>query len=99
MGYQASSEYLSDISHPAPSASETSVCSVEPGSTEDVSKIVRRSDLTQQHVSTRIFLIDPYPGIKADALCGEGWRTRREPGIFLDGGCTDFDDTLQRDNC
>jgi hypothetical protein len=40
-GYPASSGYSLDISHPAPSASEASVCSVEPGTAEDVSKIVR----------------------------------------------------------
>jgi hypothetical protein len=50
MGYQASLGYVSDNSHPAPSASEESVCSVEPGSAEDVSKIVRCSDLTKQHL-------------------------------------------------
>jgi hypothetical protein len=96
MGYQASSEYSFDISHPADSASEASVCSVEPGSAEDVSKIVRYSDLTQQDLPTRIF-VDTYPGIKPNALCREGWRTRREPGIFLNDGRTDCDDTLQRD--
>ncbi|KAF8489270.1 hypothetical protein F5888DRAFT_1747381 [Russula emetica] len=36
----SSSEYLLDISHPSPLASEASFCSVEPGSAEDVSKIV-----------------------------------------------------------
>ncbi len=97
MRYQDSSEYLLDISHPTPSASDASVCSVEPGSAEDVSKIVRHSDITQQPLPTRIFYIDTYPGIKPNALCGEGWGTRREPGIFLDEGRTDCDDTLQRD--
>jgi len=96
-GYKDSSEYLFDISHPAPSASEVSVCSVEPGSVEDVSKIVRSSDLMQQpHLPTHI-IIDTYPWIKANAICSEGWRARREPRILLDDGCTDYDDTLQRD--
>ena len=39
-GNQATPEYLLDLSHASASSSETSVCSVEPGSTEDVSKIV-----------------------------------------------------------
>ena len=97
LGYQASSEYLLDISHPAPSASEVSVCSVEPGSAEDVSKIVRYYDMTQQHMLTRNF-VDTYTGIKPNALCSEGWRTRREPRIFRDAGRTDIDETLQQDN-
>ena len=96
MGYQASSEYLLDISHPAPSASEASICSVEPGSAEDVSKIVRHSNLTKRHFPTRTF-IDTYLGIKPNSLCCEGRRTRREPRIFRDAGRTDIDDTLQRD--
>ena len=40
MGNQASSEYVLDLSHASASSSQVSVCSVEPGSTEDVSKIV-----------------------------------------------------------
>ena len=40
MGNQATPEYLLDLSHASASSSEASVCSVEPGSTEDVSKIV-----------------------------------------------------------
>ena len=38
---QASSNYLSDISHASLSSTEASACSVEPGSSEDVSEIVR----------------------------------------------------------
>jgi len=38
--FPPSNEYSFDISHPAPSASEASVCSVEPGSAEDLSKII-----------------------------------------------------------
>jgi hypothetical protein len=94
MGYQASSECSFGISHSAPSALEASVRSAEPGSAEDVSKIVRCSDLTQQDLPTRVF-VDTCPGIKPNPLCGKGWRTLREPGIFLDDGRTDFDDTLQ----
>ena len=40
MDNQATTEYLLDISHASASSSQASVCSVEPGSTEDVSKIV-----------------------------------------------------------
>jgi hypothetical protein len=39
-GDQAAPEYLLDISHAASSSSQASACSVEPGTTEDVSKIV-----------------------------------------------------------
>ena len=41
IGDQAASEYLFDISHASSASSEESACSVEPGSAEDVSKIVR----------------------------------------------------------
>ncbi len=44
---QASPEYLIDISHPSAASSQASTCSVEPGSAEDVSKIV--SHLYQTH--------------------------------------------------
>src|SRR6267154_5609852 len=40
MGDQASTEYLIDISHASAASSQASTCSVEPGSVEDVSKIV-----------------------------------------------------------
>ncbi|KAH9060550.1 FAD-binding domain-containing protein [Lactarius vividus] len=39
--FPPSTQYLSDISHYAPSSSQESACSVEPGTTEDVSKILR----------------------------------------------------------
>jgi hypothetical protein len=45
MGHQAAPEYLLDILHAASSSSQASACSVEPGSTEDVSKIVSFLDL------------------------------------------------------
>jgi hypothetical protein len=41
IGDKAASEYLFDISHASSASSEASACSVEPGSAEDVSKIVR----------------------------------------------------------
>lgn len=40
MSNQATPEYLLDLSHASASSSQASVCSVEPGSTDDVSKIV-----------------------------------------------------------
>jgi hypothetical protein len=46
MGIQAAPEYLLDMSHASASSLEASVCSVEPGSAEDVSKIVSDSDIT-----------------------------------------------------
>jgi hypothetical protein len=39
-GDQAVPEYFLDISHAISSSSQASICSVEPGSAEDVSKIV-----------------------------------------------------------
>ncbi len=46
MAVQAAPEYLLDVSHASASSSEASVCSVEPGSAEDVSKIVSDSNTT-----------------------------------------------------
>jgi hypothetical protein len=40
MDDQASPEYLIDISHPSAASSQASTCSVEPGSADDVGKIV-----------------------------------------------------------
>ncbi len=40
MSNEATPEYMTDIWHAAISSSEVSACSVEPGSSEDVSKIV-----------------------------------------------------------
>ena len=40
MSNQATPEYVLDLSHASASSSQSSVCSVEPGSTDDVSKIV-----------------------------------------------------------
>src|SRR6266849_2644057 len=40
MDDQASPEYSIDISHPPAASSQASTCSVEPGSAEDVGKIV-----------------------------------------------------------
>lgn len=42
MDNQATPEYLLDISHASASSSHASVCSVEPGSTDDLSKIVNQ---------------------------------------------------------
>ncbi|KAH9042476.1 FAD-binding domain-containing protein [Lactarius pseudohatsudake] len=39
--FPSSTQYLSDIYHYAPSSTQESACSVEPGTTEDVSKILR----------------------------------------------------------
>jgi hypothetical protein len=41
MDDQADPEYSFDISHAASSSTEASACSVEPGSAEDVSEIVK----------------------------------------------------------
>ena len=91
---QASTNYLSDISHSSISSTESSACSVEPGSTEDVNVIVRYPDPTHQPLLTHIFTA-AYPRINSNALRGEGWRTRLEPGVFLDERCTDCDVALQ----
>jgi hypothetical protein len=54
MDDQAAPEYLLGMAHTSASSSEVSACSVEPGSTEDVSKIVRHLDLLHQLLPTRI---------------------------------------------
>ena len=80
---QAAPEYFLDISHAASSSSQASTCAVEPGSAEDVSKIVSYLHLMQQLLPIHIF-IATYSGIEANTLCGERWRTRYEPRVFLD---------------
>jgi hypothetical protein len=96
MGDQATSEYLSDISHYSFASSEASACTVEPGSAEDVSKIVRSSDPLHQLFPTRIF-IAMYPGTKPNTICSERWGARHKPGIFLNERRADHDVPLQRD--
>jgi len=54
MGDQAAPEYLLDMAHTSASSSEMSACSVEPGSTEDVSEIVRHPDPLHHLLTTRI---------------------------------------------
>jgi hypothetical protein len=93
MGNQAAPEYLFDISHAASSSTEKSACSVEPGSAEDVSKIVRYPDPTHRLLPTLVF-IAMYFGIGKNALCRERWRTCHQSEIFLDERRTDCDDTL-----
>ena len=82
-GDQATPEYLLDISHAASSSSQASTCSVEPGSAEDVSKIVSYLHFMRQLLPTHIYKAT-YPGIKPNSLCCERWRTRLESRIFLD---------------
>ena len=67
---QAAPEYMLDISHAASSSSQASTCSVEPGSAEDVSKIVSYLHFMHQHLLTH-FLVVTYSGITPNALCGE----------------------------
>ena len=83
MDDQAAPEYLLDIFHASSSSSQASTCSVEPGSAEDISKIVRYLDLMHQLLPTRISTAT-YPGIKPNSLCGEKWGSCHEPRIFLD---------------
>jgi hypothetical protein len=54
MGDQAAPEYLLGMAHASASSSEVSACSVEPGSTEDASEIVRHPDLLHRLLPTRI---------------------------------------------
>jgi len=93
---QADPEYFLDIFHDIPSSSQESTCSVEPGSAEDVSKIVSYLHFMHQLLPTNIF-IATYSGIKPNSLCRERWRTCREPRIFLDKRSRDRDDTFQQD--
>jgi hypothetical protein len=94
MGDQATLEYSFDISHAVSSSSEASTCSVEPDTTEDVSKIVSYPDLTHQHWQTRV-LPASYFGIDPDAICGERWRTRHESEFFVNERRSDRVVTLQ----
>ena len=96
MGDQATPEYLFDIFHFSSSSSEASACTVEPGSAEDVSKIVRSSDPVHQLFPTRIS-IAMYPGIKPNTICSERWGARNEPEIFLNDRRANHDVPLQRD--
>ena len=80
---QAEPEYSLDISHTATSSLQESACSVEPGSAEDVSKIVSYLDMIRQLLPTHIFTAT-YFGIKPNSLCGKRRRTCHEPWIFLD---------------
>ena len=54
---QASPEYLSDIHHASNSSSEASACSVEPGSADDVSKIVSHPKSMRQVLPVHIFTL------------------------------------------
>ena len=80
---QATPEYFLDISHAASTSSQASTCSVEPGSAEDVSKIVSYFDLTHWLFPTHFF-IATHSRVKTNSFCGERWRTCNEPGILLD---------------
>ena len=91
---QASPQYLSDISHFTVSSTQQSACSVEPGSTEDVSKIVSYLYLMKHISPTHIFLAF-ISGIKPNPFRGERWRTYTEPGIFLNERRGDRSDALQ----
>ena len=96
MDDKASPDYLNDISHASLSSTEASACSVEPGSAEDVSKIVGYPNLTYQLLLTHDF-IAMYPGVESNAFRCERWRTCHQSGIFFNERCTDHDVTLQRD--
>jgi hypothetical protein len=93
MDDQAAPEYLFNILQSALSITEASACSVEPGSSEDVIKVIWSGApaLGDPHFQAT------YPGINPNALRRERWRTHRKPGVFLDERGTDCDVTRQRD--
>jgi hypothetical protein len=91
---QAAPEFSSDIYHASNSSSQLSACSVEPGSAEDVSKIVSHPTSMRQVLLTHIF-IATYPRTKPNTFRSERWRTRHQPAIFLNERSTDLNDTLQ----
>jgi hypothetical protein len=97
MDDQASPEYLIDMSHPSPASSQASTCSVEPGSAEDVSKIVSHLYPTTHKLFSDEHFTASYSGINPNAFWGEKWGAQHEPGVFLDERRRDRDDTLQRD--
>lgn len=99
MDNPATPEYLLDISHASVSSSDASVCSVEPGSTEDVSKIVNQSssDHVHRRLPTPIFHIASYFRVNPHAFCCERRRTCHESELFVNQRRTNRVVTLQQD--
>lgn len=90
-------QYVSDVSHYFSSSSQVSTCSVEPGSAEDVSKIVRYILLVPLSASADVALSSVgRSGNYPHAIRDQGWRACYESGIFFDNERANFDDALQR---
>jgi hypothetical protein len=98
INFQASPEYSSDLHHASNLSSQVSACSVEPGSAEDVSKIVSHPTSMRQVFLAHIF-IATYPRTKPNPFRSERRRTRHQPRILLHQRSTDLNDTLQRHKC
>ena len=98
INFQASSEYSSDLYHASNLSSQVSAWSVEPGSAEDVSKIVSHPNSIRHVFLTHIF-IATYPRTKPNPFRSERRRTRHQPRILLHQRSTDLNDTLQRHKC
>jgi len=91
-------QYVSDVSHYFSSSSQVSTCSVEPGSPEDVSKIVRYSLLVLLSTSADVMSsLVGCSGNNPHAIRDQGWRVCYESGIFFDKGRANCNDALQRD--
>lgn len=91
--------YAFDNAHYFLSSSQSSSCSVEPGSTPDVSKIVRYIFLvllsaSADHVTSSLV---EYFGKNPHAICDHGRRVCYEPGIFFDTRRANFNEALRRD--
>src|SRR5947209_7118717 len=85
-------QYTSDVLHYFSSSSQKSTCSVEPGSAEDVSKIVRYILLVLLSASTddTSSLVE-CSGNHPRAIRDQGWRLCYKPQLFFDRGCANCD--------
>jgi hypothetical protein len=85
-----------DISHWANSSSQSSMCSVEPGTKDDVASVVNLVLLPElsrcpADVSTPIFPASSYCR-RSCAVRSERWWTRCQPWFLVNPGCTHLDD-------
>jgi hypothetical protein len=92
-------EYNFGVSHWANTSSQSSVCSVESGTADDVASIVN-SVLLPEHsprpadVSTPTFTAPSYCR-RSCAVRSERWWTRYQPWFLVNPGCTHLDDPFQ----
>jgi len=88
-------QYTSDVSHYSLSSIQDSACSVEPGSVEDVSKIVKYSVPMSVAPDDIFFCTAKDPGNMEDAFRCKRWWTHHESRILVDIWRADRIVTLQ----